>query len=206
LPSISSLVLGFILFPPLKRLGFRRLAKRSFSAHAANCVLQKSRAELASLTSRSLAIAFALLTPGNSSSCANESIPSLHHRAKTTPLERSIWFPCLYLTRQRKRDDSLYFLRKQHLKRDEDGYLYTSRHIRVLFAYFLAQKSEVLRLRQRNVYYRQDGWAFVFRRLQEQIERTAEFQSAKDSVVPPVDAKSISPVRGNHKQCSGQAE
>jgi hypothetical protein len=76
------------------------------------------------------------------------------------------------------------FLRKQHPKRDEDGYLYTSRHIRVLFAYFLAQKLEVLRPWQRNVYYWQDGWAFVFRRLQEQIERTAEFPSAKDSVVP----------------------
>jgi hypothetical protein len=53
-----------------------------------------------------------------------------------------------------------------------------------LFAYFLAQKLEVLRLRQRNVYCQQDGWAVVFRRLQEQMERTAEFQSAKDSVVP----------------------
>jgi hypothetical protein len=36
------------------------------------------------------------------------------------------------------------FLRKQHPKRDEDGYLYTSRHIRVLFAFSLAQKLLVL--------------------------------------------------------------
>jgi hypothetical protein len=26
---------------------------------------------------------------------ATESIPSRRHRAKTTPLEQSIWFPCL---------------------------------------------------------------------------------------------------------------
>jgi hypothetical protein len=78
------------------------------------------------------------------SSCANESIPSPHHRAKTQREERSIWCPCLYLTCQRKLVDSPYFLRRQHHKRDEDGYLFTSRHIRVLFAFAVARKLLVL--------------------------------------------------------------
>jgi hypothetical protein len=139
------------------------------------------------------------LTPGNSSSCANESIPSPHHRAKTTPLKRSIWFPRLYLTRQRKRDDSLYFLRKQHLKRDEDGYLYTSRHIRVLFAYSLARKLRASRLRQRistigetgGRLYSDDFRSTLRERRSSSLRKTPSF---------PVDAKSISPVRGNHEQ------
>jgi hypothetical protein len=38
------------------------------------------------------------------SSRANESIPSLRHRAKTTPQEQSIRFPLLYLAFKRKLD------------------------------------------------------------------------------------------------------
>jgi hypothetical protein len=35
---------------------------------------------------------------------------------------------------------SHYFLRKRHHKRDEDGYLFTSAHMRVSFAFFIARK------------------------------------------------------------------
>ena len=40
----------------------------------------------------------------NRTNRANESIPSLRHRAKTTPQEQSIRFPLLYLTCWRKLD------------------------------------------------------------------------------------------------------
>jgi hypothetical protein len=83
--------------------------------------------------------------PGrDTSSCANESIPSPHHRPKTELEERSIWFPCLYLTLQRKLVDSPYFLRRHRHKRDEDGCVFTSRHIRVLFAFSAARQLLVL--------------------------------------------------------------
>jgi hypothetical protein len=77
------------------------------------------------------------------------------------------------------------FLRKQHPKRDEDGYLYTSRHIRVLFAFSLAQEWQVSGRRQRiSTMSSARRWSFVLGRLHEHIERTAEFQSPKTPSFP----------------------
>jgi hypothetical protein len=88
--------------------------------------------------------------------------------------------------------DSPYFLRRLHHKRDKDGYLFISRHIRVLFAFFVTRKLQASELRQgisticsarrmvvctrttSGAYFRNALNSNKLRR-----ERTAEFQSLK---------------------------
>jgi hypothetical protein len=45
----------------------------------------------------------------------------------------------VYLTLQRKLVDPLCFLHSQHHKRDEDGYLFESRHIRIFMDFCVAR-------------------------------------------------------------------
>ena len=67
---------------------------------------------------------------------ANGSIPSLRHRVEKELEQRSISFPCLYLTVRR----NPVVLHGQHHKRQEAEYLFTSAHICVSYAFSVARK------------------------------------------------------------------
>src|SRR5665213_1487593 len=66
--------------------------------------------------------------------------PSSYHQSKIQLKERALRFPCRYLICQRKMVESHYFLRRQHHKRDEHGYLFTWRHFRALFIFYSGRK------------------------------------------------------------------